>query len=152
MKIVPILMIVATMLLSACKPADEIRAPNENLLLRVAMVGDCPDCEKATYSPNGGFVVSLKLKGAIASSQDIESVTKAVDGDKFQVRLSFRQGSRPQVLDASTGAVGQMCAWLVDGRVVKTVAIASPLSDEAVVSGMTNDEANRLFDAVSQHK
>jgi preprotein translocase subunit SecD len=138
--------------LAACKPADEVRAPNESLLLRVAMVGTCPECDTADYSPNGGFVVKVKLKGEIARSGDIESVTKSVDGDKVRISLSFKQGSRPQVLDASTGAVGQMCAWIVDGKVVKTVAIASPLSDEADVSGMTNDEANRLFDAVSKHK
>jgi preprotein translocase subunit SecD len=147
--------ILATLMLSllaACKPADEVRAPNAALVLRVAMVGACPDCDTADYSPNGGFVVKVKLKGEIANSGDIESVTKSADGDKVQVRLSFRQGSRPQVLDASTGAVGQMCAWIVDGKVVKTAAIASPFSDEAVVSGMTSDDANRLFDAVSQHK
>jgi preprotein translocase subunit SecD len=139
-------------LLAACKPADEVRAPNETLLLRVAVIGDCPDCEKAAYSPNGGFVVSLKLKGVIAKASDIESITKSVDGDKVQVALSFKEGSRPDIRDASMGASGQMCAWVVDGKVVKTAAISSPFSDELVVSGMTSGEADRLFDAVSQHK
>jgi preprotein translocase subunit SecD len=139
-------------LLAACKPADQVGAPNESLLLRVAMVGACSDCDTADYSPNGGFVVKVKLKGEIARSGDIESVTKSADGDKVRITLSFKQSARPQILDASSGAVGQMCAWIVDGKVVKTVAIASPISDEAVVSGMTNDEANRLFEAISRHK
>jgi preprotein translocase subunit SecD len=139
-------------LLAACKPADEVRAPNETLLLRVAVIGDCPDCERATYSPNGGFVVSLKLKGVIAKASDIESVTKSVDGDKAQVGLSFKEGSRPDIRDASMGASGQMCAWIVDGKVVKTAAISSPFSEQVVVAGMSSGEADRLFDAVSRHK
>ena len=147
-----VLATLALTLLSACKPAEEVRAPNGTLVLRVAMVGDCPDCEKAAYSPNGGIVVTLKLKGEIAKSDDIESVTKSVDGDKVQVALSFKEGSRPQILDASMGAVGQMNAWVVDGKVVKTAAISSPFSEQVVVAGMSNAEADRLFDAVSRHK
>ena len=139
-------------LLAACKPADVVSAPNDSLVLRVAMVGDCPTCERAAYSPNGALVVSLKLNGVIAKSSDVESVRKTVDGDKTQVGLSFKQGSRPQILDASSAAVGQMCAWVVDGKVVKSAAITSPFSDELVVSGMTSAEASQLFDAVSQHK
>ncbi len=139
------------LLLAACKPADEVRAPNASLVLRVAMVGDCPTCERMAYSPNGGMVVSLKLRGVIAKFDDIESVTKSVDGDKTRISLSFKSSSRPQVLDASSSVVGQMCAWVVDGKVVKTAAISSPFSDEMVVSGLGSDEANRLFDAVSRH-
>ena len=117
---------------------------------RPVLAQEC--AEAALQSPNGTLVVSLKLKGELARSSDIESVKKSVDGDKFQVGLSFKEGSRPQILDASTAAVGQMCAWIVDGKVVKSAAIASPFSDELVVSGMTSGEANRLFDAVSRHQ
>lgn len=147
-----VLATLALTLLSACKPAEEVRAPNGTLVLRVAMVGDCPTCERAAYSPNGALVVSLKLNGVIAKSSDVESVRKTAVGDKVEIGLNFKDGSRPQVLDASTASVGQMCAWIVDGKVVKSAAISSPFSDELVVSGMTSDEANRLFDAVSQRK
>lgn len=88
----------------------------------------------------------------VLNNDDIAQSWVSQDGpDRFSVSVQFLQGAAERMRQATTAHLGRPMAILLDGKVVMTPVVRSPIADSAMITGnFTRAEAERIADGIGK--
>lgn len=141
--------------LSACAKTVET-PPVVDMAFRIAAPQPCLACEEVGYSDTkrqGATPLYLQRR-PLLNSRDIRNVSRGEDSATGRPILvfTFQPEARAQIHRVTADHVGELAAWVVDGKVIYAANIASPFSDAMQVSGMDEDEQIRLYEILTSGK
>jgi preprotein translocase subunit SecD len=88
----------------------------------------------------------------VVSNDDIAQSSVSPDGpEQFAVAVQFLPSSVERLRQATAAHVGRPVAILIDGRVLMTPIVRSPIEDSAVITGtFARGEAERIADGIGR--
>jgi preprotein translocase subunit SecD len=88
----------------------------------------------------------------VLNNDDIAQSWVSQDGpDRFSVSVQFLQSAAERMRQATTAHLGRPMAILLDGKVVMTPVVRSPITDSAMITGtFTRAEAERIADGIGK--
>jgi preprotein translocase subunit SecD len=88
----------------------------------------------------------------VLNNDDIAQSWVSQDGpDRFSVSVQFLQSAAERMRQATTAHLGPPMAILLDGKVVMTPVVRSPITDSAMITGtVTRAEAERIADGIGK--
>jgi preprotein translocase subunit SecD len=88
----------------------------------------------------------------VLNNDDIAQSWVSQDGpDRFSVSVQFLQSAAQRMRQATTAHLGRPMAILLDGKVVMTPVVRSPITDSAMITGnFTRAEAERIADGIGK--
>src|SRR2546425_7689021 len=88
----------------------------------------------------------------VLNNDDIAQSWVSHDGpDRFSVSVQLLQGGAERMRQATTAHLGRPMAILLDGKVVMTPVVRSPITDSAMITGkFTRAEAERIADGLGK--
>jgi preprotein translocase subunit SecD len=113
--------------------------------VRLADTAFSPGLREARIAGSGGVVY---LHQEIIVMNDDISDSQVIDGERpsrFGVAVTFNAGGAEKMRRTTAHHVGELIAMLVDGEVITTPRLRSPISTSAVIScDCTRAEAERI--------
>jgi preprotein translocase subunit SecD len=118
--------------------------------LRLAENQPVPGLVVAQVAHTGGLI--YLHPEIVLNNDDIAQSWVSHDGpDRFSVSVQFLQSGAERMRQATTAHLGRPMAILLDGKVVMTPVVRSPITDSAMITGnFTRAEAERIADGISK--
>ena len=98
-----------------------------------------------------GRVIYLHPEIVVNNDEIAQSWVLQDGPDRFSVSVQFLPGGVERMRRATTAHLGRPVAILLDGEVVMTPVVRSPISDSAMITGnFTRAEAERIADGIGR--
>ena len=116
--------------------------------LRLAENQPVPGLVVAQVAHTGGLI--YLHPEIVLNNDDIAQSWVSHDGPgRFSVSVQFLQSGAERMRQATTAHLGRPMAILLDGKVVMTPVVRSPITDSAMITGnFTRAEAERIADGI----
>ena len=130
--------------------------PTVDMAFRIGSPQPCLACEEIGYrdTHRWGTAPLYLQRRPLLTSRDIQDVSRDKDPVSGQptLRFTFHPEARARIQRATADHVGELAAWVVNGKVIYAANIASPFSDAMQVSGMDEGEQIRLYEILTSPK
>ncbi len=140
---------------SACTKVTDT-PPTIDMAFRIGSPQPCLACEEVGYrdTRRRGTVPLYLQRRRLLTSADVRDVSLGRDSVAGQptLRFIFKPEARERIQRVTADHVGELAAWVVNGKVIYAANIASPFSDAMQVSGMDEGEQIRLYEMLTGTK
>lgn len=140
---------------SACTKITDT-PPTVDMAFRIGSPQPCLACEEVGYRDTGrqGNAPLYLQRRPLLTSADIRDVSLGRDSVTGEptLRFIFKPEARERIQRVTADHVGELAAWVVNGKVIYAANIASPFSDAMQVSGMDEGEQIRLYEILTRTK